>query len=88
MLDYVCKMYIGILDKNRTKKSGLKNELIERCVEGELYGALPPCPLCPSKHLYYAWGLYRCLGFFDIDKQKHLSCGFMSPSVQKLAWKS
>ena len=35
-----------VLENNRQKRTGNKQELIDRCIDGELHGAIPRCPLC------------------------------------------
>ena len=40
-----------------------KKEVVQRCIDGMLYGALPPCPVCKTSGTLY-WdmdlGTYRC----------------------------
>ena len=38
--------HLDVLELNQQIKSGTKQELVERVVDGKLYGALPRCPSC------------------------------------------
>merc|ERR1719242_499871 len=37
----------SMLELNQQKKSGKKNELMQRVVDGIIHGAIPKCPQCP-----------------------------------------
>ena len=65
-----------MLELNGQKKSGNKDELVELCVDGKLYGALPRCPECGSGILRVAYlskyghagqARFSCPGYFDDD---------------------
>lgn len=75
-------------------KSGTKSDLVERCVDGALYGALPRCPLCGGGTLrvHYASrfghggkGTFGCPGYYDDDQ--FVRCKFSGSDVARLAWK-
>lgn len=79
---------------NGQLKGGNKQELVDRCVDGLLYGALPKCTLCgggllrvvyPSKYGHGGQGRFSCPGFYDDDTFKR--CSFTSNSVERDAWK-
>ena len=76
-----------LLRQNGQVLSGTKGELIERCAEGKILGAIPVCPLCGAGKLRYAakTGLYTCPGYMDDDKFH--KCVFVSGSVARNPWK-
>jgi len=78
---------------NGQLKGGNKQELVDRCVDGLLYGALPKCTLCgggllrvvyPSKYGHGGQGRFSCPGFYDDDTFKR--CSFTGTSVERNAW--
>jgi len=77
------------------KKSGRKEELIERCVDGMMYGAIPRCPKCINDErggatLNYNQdtNMYTCNGYFDKKSKKKLHCDFQSDHVERNAWRT
>eukprot|EP01083_Nonionella_stella_P029995 82361_1 len=83
-----------ILRLNGQKVSGTKKDLIERCTDGEMYGALPRCSKCRSGRLrvkYAAqWGhggsgTFTCPGFFVDDEFS--TCGNVQDSADRTKWK-
>ena len=81
------------LGLNNAIKSGAKQELIDRCVDGALYGALPRCPDCgggvlkvtyPSKYGHGGEGRYYCPGYHDGDC--FLRCSFTTTTVARPTW--
>ena len=83
------------LELNDQKKTGNKPELIERCVDGTLYGAIPRCSVCGGGRLacfYPREGVrprnaqYSCPGYWDDDH--HTRCSFRGSAedVQRRPW--
>ncbi|KAM0930597.1 hypothetical protein ACQ4PT_000858 [Festuca glaucescens] len=52
----------AMLEANKQYSSGRKRDLLERCADGMLFGALGPCPVCTSR-LYCYRGHYQCSGY-------------------------
>ena len=85
-----------LLELNQQKKSGRKEELIERCVDGQLNGAIPHCDMCKREgrgrrsYLRYnkVTGMYTCGGGYDERARKHMPCDFRSDSVQRTSWRT
>jgi hypothetical protein len=82
-----------MLEANEQKKSGNKEELVERCVDGFMYGQLPRCRDCGAGYLRVRYdsqfghggqGTFSCPGFFDDDQWK--SCKFSSTSLVRKPW--
>ena len=65
---------IQILSLNQQKHTGNKDELILRCIDGELYGILPLCLTCHNAHIFYANGSYWCYGHYDLQQNKVIKC--------------
>jgi hypothetical protein len=66
------------LEANNQKKTGAKSELVERCIDGKLFGALPKCPKCGGGILRVTYdakfghggkGTYTCPGYFDGERR-------------------
>lgn len=83
----------AMLQLNGQKKSGNKDELIERCVDGKLYGALPRCPECGggilrvaymSKYGHNGQGRFSCPGYFE--DEAFVRCGFSASQVDRMPW--
>jgi hypothetical protein len=57
----------AILKLNTQVMTGTKADLVERCAQGKLLGALPNCPKCFGGKLRFDLkkGEYRCPGFMD-----------------------
>eukprot|EP01083_Nonionella_stella_P032375 88635_1 len=77
-----------MLEMNGQKKSGRKNELIERVCDGVINGAIPKCPKCNSKYLKYnrETGYYSCNGSFNAATKQKVLCDFYSNSVVRKPW--
>ena len=73
-----------------------KNDLILRCIDGILNGAIPRCPRCSTQgrgnrsYLTYdkETGYYLCNGTFDPKAQRKLECDFYSQSVMRKPWRT
>ena len=76
-----------LLQANGEKVSGLKEELVERCVEGQVRGTLPHCDHCAGS-LYYANGLVLCKGTFNVERKVRVPCHFHAPEedVPRRPW--
>jgi len=79
---------------NDQKVSGAKKELVDRVVDGRLYGALPQCGDCgggklrvkyASKFGHKGQGQFSCPGYFDDTKP--VRCSFKSDHVARIPWK-
>ena len=79
----------SVLQLNGERQSGLKEELIERCVEGEVRGVLGKCARCGGS-LFYANGMVHCKGVFDVERKVRAPCSIHLPeeAVQRRAWRS
>jgi len=77
-----------LLTKNRQVKSGTRDELLSRCVEGKLLGALTNCPKCKKERLTFKikTGLYLCKGFVG-GKGLFVECGYKSDLAKRLPWR-
>jgi hypothetical protein len=76
-------------------RAGTKPLLVQRCVDGELNGALPRCPLCEKGRLKRPDGpnahkLFVCGGHFDDESKAYRTCAFTAePSkVDRLPWRT
>uniref|UniRef100_A0A7S4J936 PARP-type domain-containing protein n=1 Tax=Prymnesium polylepis TaxID=72548 RepID=A0A7S4J936_9EUKA len=84
----------ALCEANKQLKGGTKPELVERLVDGKMYGALPRCPDCGGGILkvYYPNGKYghagqgkfSCPGYFDDDVWKR--CSYTAESAERLPW--
>jgi hypothetical protein len=74
-----------LLELNQQKKSGLKAQLVQRCVESAIYGCPSRCEKCGGK-LSYAGGVYRCNGIFDEFYHRATYCDFVAETVVKKVW--
>ena len=77
-----------LLHANAERQSGVKEELVERCVEGHVRGVLPKCDRCGGS-LFYANGQVHCKGGFDRDRKVRLPCEVHLPedAVQRRPWR-
>ena len=70
-----------------------RRELVDRVVDGSLYGGLPRCGTCsvavlkvryPSKYGHKGQGQFFCPGYFDDDVFRR--CGFSASDVDRPKW--
>lgn len=75
-----------LLKKNNQKISGSKPELVVRCSEGKLLGALPNCPKCFGGKLRFniKTGEYSCPGYMEDTEM--INCNFKSNDIQRNTW--
>lgn len=75
-----------LLKKNNQKISGNKSELVERCSEGKLLGALPNCPKCFGGKLRFniITGEYYCPGYMEDTTM--INCNFKSYDIKRNGW--
>lgn len=77
----------AILKKNNQVSSGSKSDLVERCSQGKLLGALPNCPECFGGKLRFniKTGEYKCPGFMDDTDFR--SCSYKTfTGIQRNKW--
>jgi len=83
----------AVLGANGQLKGGTKGELVERCVDGKLFGALPKCSLCGGGTLRVVYnqkighggvGRYSCPGYFDDDH--YVRCSFKAETAERIPW--
>ena len=76
------------LRANNMVMSGKKEDLVARCVDGEINGRLPRCPRCRMGKVTFNpdKGVYICPGFFDTDANMMIRCSFEEPKVERLPW--
>jgi len=80
---------------NSQKVSGTKSEILERVIDGQLYGALPRCTDCgggilrvkyPKKFGHKGQGKFHCPGYFDdVD---FVACKFTANTINREPWKT
>lgn len=84
----------GLCELNGQRKAGAKAELVERCADGKLYGALPRCTACGGGQLRVRYaakfghggqGTFSCPGFYDDDAFQR--CAFSATSAERAAWR-
>ena len=87
------------LKANRVVKGPAnKANLVARCVDGELFGAIPPCPRCVTGKLKVAYasldahggqGDWTCRGSFDESIGIRVKCYFTARpgEVTRLPWR-
>jgi len=75
-----------LLQVNNQATSGKKEELVKRCADGALRGALPGCPRCRRGHLIYVLYKYWCNGYYT--ENGVVECPFTSEDVTRTPWKS
>lgn len=78
-----------MLRYNDQKTSGAKPELVNRCLDAIINGALPKCPRCRVGHLVYLGsGRYGCAGSFDQQQKRVRDCSFESTDIERIPWKT
>lgn len=75
-----------VLRANEQMLSGTKDQLLQRCVDGEMRGGLPLCPTCHAGRLHFDDGVYHCPGYFDNDAKAVVRCDFTATKVQRNPW--
>jgi hypothetical protein len=86
------------LKSNRMNQGAAKKDKVARCVDGELFGALPSCPRCLVGNLKVAYesvdahggqGKWTCGGYFDSDIKMRSKCHFsaLPGEVTRLPWR-
>lgn len=82
-----------VLKNNRLPSSGVKADLVETCVDGELHGALPTCPVCgigQLKRMQANKANVACPGYWDSEADTRRACGYACPasSVARNPWRT
>ena len=77
-----------ILKANDTRSSGVKEALVERCVEGELWGVPEGCDQCVRGRLYYSGGVWRCRGSWDEAQKRFIRCDNIVAQPRTHPWRS
>ena len=86
------------LKANLVVRPATKAHMVARCVDGELWGAIPPCPRCHVGRLkvHYAspdahagQGEWTCGGTYDKDLNMRVKCYFTAKpgEVERLPWR-
>ena len=75
------------LKANDSKSSGLKVELVARCVELELRGVPEKCSVCRWGNMYQAGGVWRCRGNYDKDRRQYVRCDHIALDWPTRPWK-
>ena len=74
-------------------KGGNKADLVVRCTDGKLYGALPRCTLCgigllkvvyATKYGHGGQGRFTCPGGYDDDA--YVRCSLTADAVERKPW--
>lgn len=85
-----------VLRDNKQQVGGKKDELVQRCVDGEMYGGLPTCPRCKKGRLRVEYatvtghggqGEWSCPGYFDSEVMARVQCGFCASNVKRTPWR-
>jgi hypothetical protein len=73
-----------ILEWNRQQKSGTKDVLLNRLLDGVAFGRLAFCPLCSTGRLKLSddGGTATCNGTFNEDIQRRIDCLYKAPAAQ------
>jgi hypothetical protein len=67
---------------------GTKDELVERCVDGEINGRLTKCTRCKHGRLTFKpdTGKFSCSGYYDKDVSMFIKCPFMGETAPREKW--
>jgi hypothetical protein len=77
-----------ILQWNRQYKTGNKDFLMEKVIDGEVYGRLARCPLCTGRLKPHTDGTaVVCNGTFDEGSQIRIDCAFQEKLSDAPRWK-
>ena len=76
------------LKRNETRTTGVKVEVVMRCVEGEMWGVAERCQQCGLGYVYYSGGVWRCRGWFDKDRKRHIACDNVLTQPRLHPWRS
>jgi hypothetical protein len=73
---------------NRQYKTGNKDFLMGKVIDGEVYGRFQPCPLCNGNlKLRDDCTTVICHGAFDEDSQRRLQCAYQAKPSEAPRWK-
>jgi hypothetical protein len=76
-----------ILKKNNQVMTGIKGDLVERCAQGKVLGAVPNCPKCIAGKLRFniKTGAYVCPGYMNDTDFVH--CNFKATEgINRNTW--
>jgi hypothetical protein len=76
-----------ILQWNHQYKTGNKDYLMEKVIDGEVYGRLAQCPVCSSKLKLTEGTVVVCIGPFDEDTQRKMQCAYQAKPSDAPRWK-
>ncbi|KAA8544469.1 hypothetical protein F0562_022491 [Nyssa sinensis] len=71
-----------MLKANSQCSKGSPLDLLDRCVDGMLFGALARCPHCHKSTLYFAGDTYRCFGEEEWGK-----CSYSTKNAERVKGK-
>ena len=88
----------GWLTANRVVRGANKAQMVARCVDGELWGAIPPCPRChvgrlkvryASPDAHGGQGDWTCGGSYDDVIKTRVKCYFTAKpgELERLPWR-
>jgi len=75
----------GEIGKKNKRITYKKADLVAHCVDGELWGRYPPCPMCKKKATlrvtyhdenHKGQGKWKCLGYWDKNINGLMKCAF------------
>ena len=86
------------LTANRVVRGANKAQMVARCVDGELWGAIPPCPRChvgrlkvryASPDAHGGQGDWTCGGSYDDAIKTRVKCYFTAKpgELERLPWR-
>jgi hypothetical protein len=69
--------------------TGRKQDLLLRCIDGEINGRIPGCPACHKGQMYYNYseGAYVCNGYWDELSHNPIRCGNIESHVKREKWR-
>jgi hypothetical protein len=69
--------------------TGRKEDLLLRCIDGEINGRIPGCPACHKGQMFYSYeeGAYVCNGYWDDMARVPIRCGHIETKVKREPWR-
>eukprot|EP00052_Salpingoeca_macrocollata_P024170 m.215300 g.215300 ORF g.215300 m.215300 type:complete len:405 (+) comp22203_c0_seq2:6385-7599(+) len=80
-----------VLHYNDQTMSGRKAQLVDQCVDGEMYGALERCPQCGVGHVHPHKKdgdvVYSCAGYYEKEAGVYRPCPYSSHDAPRVEWR-